>query len=619
MSGTLPAAAPPSPAVGGVAAVALAAAGQFALALSLFGGWAGVTDANPVVAGRHPLHLVHGTLGADAFRARFETSCYDPRFQAGYPKTPVFDGGSRPAELALTLFPGLPPAAGYKLGLVLLCTLAPAAVAVAAAGAGVPPAGWGVAAALGCAVWWSAPGRALLDAGHADLLGVGLAGLVFVGTLPRYADRAGPGAWVTLTLAGAAGWYCQPVLWVGLFPVGFAFYAAAGPRHGPAWHLGLGTATAAGLGANLWWLADWVRFWWLRHTSVDDLGTVPAWPAVVGVAADYADIPGPGLIGWVVLAAGGVGLVAWWEAGRRTATGVVLTAAGVAVALARLGQVWPAFEPLAAGRAGSFAVACFALPAAHLSVRLVRLTPIPGVVVAGIAAAPLLGAVSAVGTPDPLPTGLTADQLDLAAGLTRLTTPAARTLWEDPADAPPGWNWAALLPGLTGRALLGGLDPDAGVEHSFATFRAGKLNGRPLAEWTAADRAAYVARYNVGWVACRTPAAASWWAADPTARVAGTFRDPTPVTLFALDRKPSFVLRGTATVERMDATKVVLTDVTPDAAGEVALSLHYQPGFRAAPASAAVGPDKDAHDPVPMLKLTLPGPASRVVLVWRKG
>ena len=90
-------------------AVAVVAAGQAGMALHPFGPHdrtAALTDPRPVVAGRHPLHLYHGSLGAATFRDRYATSCYDPDFQAGYPKTPVFDGGCRPAELFLALAGG---------------------------------------------------------------------------------------------------------------------------------------------------------------------------------------------------------------------------------------------------------------------------------------------------------------------------------------------------------------------------------------------------------------------------------------------------------------------------------------------------------------------------------
>jgi hypothetical protein len=102
----------------------------------------------------------------------------------------------------------------------------------------------------------------------------------------------------------------------------------------------------------------------------------------------------------------------------------------------------------------------------------------------------------------------------------------------------------------------------------------------------------------------------------------GRFRDGGDVlVLYEVTRKPpqpplSFVLAGTATVERVDRRKIVLTDVVPNADGEVVLSFHHQPGLRAAPSNVAVEGDKDLFDPIPMVKLRLPGPVSRVTLTW---
>src|SRR5262249_55525340 len=76
-----------------------------------------VLDDRPLVSGRHPLHLYHGYLGARALRSRGAACSYDPAFQAGYPKTPVFDDGSRPAELVLAVAGGDCSPRAYKLGL----------------------------------------------------------------------------------------------------------------------------------------------------------------------------------------------------------------------------------------------------------------------------------------------------------------------------------------------------------------------------------------------------------------------------------------------------------------------------------------------------------------------
>src|SRR5713101_6117172 len=82
------------------------------MTLTLFGPehpWDRLRDDQPILSGRHPLHFYHGILGAESLRERGRLSSYDPAFQAAHPKTPLFDPGSRPAELFLTLGGG-----GYR-------------------------------------------------------------------------------------------------------------------------------------------------------------------------------------------------------------------------------------------------------------------------------------------------------------------------------------------------------------------------------------------------------------------------------------------------------------------------------------------------------------------------
>src|SRR5580765_2639446 len=64
-----------------------------AMTLQLFGPenpWQNLTNEQPIITGRHALHLYHGYLGARSFLTTFRLSCCDPNFQALYPKTPVF-------------------------------------------------------------------------------------------------------------------------------------------------------------------------------------------------------------------------------------------------------------------------------------------------------------------------------------------------------------------------------------------------------------------------------------------------------------------------------------------------------------------------------------------------
>src|SRR5438309_1324149 len=80
-------------------------------------------DDRPILNGLHPLHLYHGLLGTKSWRSGGCGACYDPAFQAGYPKTPVFDSGSRPGELFLLI--GRDQPAAYKWGLAICCALVP--------------------------------------------------------------------------------------------------------------------------------------------------------------------------------------------------------------------------------------------------------------------------------------------------------------------------------------------------------------------------------------------------------------------------------------------------------------------------------------------------------------
>ena len=245
----------------GVLGLVIAQAG---LVLALFGpgrAWSAVTDDRPVLNGRHPLHQYHGYLGAAAFREHGTTTCYDPCFQAGYPKTPVFDGGSRPAELFLWLGGGTYRPAAYKLGLFAFLLLIPLAFVAASRGAGLPPGAAVLAGAGSLLLAWSEPVHRMIAEGQFDLLAAGLAGIVFVPWLARYARTLGVDAWAVLAGTALVGWYFHPLVWLGLAPIVLVYYLVFAPQHGPAWHLGLVGITFAGIAPNVWWLIDWGKYW----------------------------------------------------------------------------------------------------------------------------------------------------------------------------------------------------------------------------------------------------------------------------------------------------------------------------------------------------------------------
>jgi hypothetical protein len=172
---------------------------------------------------------------------------------------------------------------------------------------------------------------------------------------------------------------------------------------------------------------------------------------------------------------------------------------------------------------------------------------------------------------------------------------------------------------MTERSYLGGLDPESGVEHSYCAMCSRRLTGRALNDWSDADLAAFCRWYNVGWVVARSPAAVERWGKCPMAKpVARLTEGGQPVVVYALDRPRSFVLSGSATWESADARRVVLTNVVPNGAGQVELSLHWLAGLRVSPSYVRVEsmPDPTGRDPVDHVRLCMPGPVPRVTLVW---
>src|SRR5262245_47835343 len=85
----------------GAARLLLLLAWQGWLTLGLFGDgypWLHLRDEEPIISGAHPQHLHFGGIGARALRETGRFCAYDPEFQGGYLKTPIFNG-SRFAEI----------------------------------------------------------------------------------------------------------------------------------------------------------------------------------------------------------------------------------------------------------------------------------------------------------------------------------------------------------------------------------------------------------------------------------------------------------------------------------------------------------------------------------------
>jgi hypothetical protein len=585
-------------------------------------------DDGPILDGLHPLHLDHGLLGAQSWREGGFGCCYDPAFQAGYPKTPVFDSGSRPAELFLLL--GRDHVAAYKIGLALCCAVVPLIFALAARLLDLGPGAACFAAVLGVLAWWSGPVQRLLASGQLDWLLAGEALVLHAALAVRFHSEPRPRIWLGLLLSATLGWFLHPILWLGLGLIFVPFYVCLATRHCLIWNTALLCAWTGGLLVNIGWLGDWVKNWWIQAplsqpSRAIELSELADWFRVE-VGGGQAD----GLLALVLLGGGLLGVLGLM-ARRRFAAGLTFGATALLLpALALGGSLWKPLEAIATSKFFVLGCAFATVPCAaagrdgcHVLGRLLG-HPVRGQLLGLLC---LAGAIYALRDDvvtlsrqaqraQPLHVGFTPEQQALIRTFRATTRPDARILWEERPDHPEP-AWTALLPRHTDRAFLGGLGPEVGVDHAYARLTPTHLAGRPLTQWSDAELTDFCTRYNIGYVAAWTPAVAARFRAWPAAELVTAMHESGDGWLFALNRTGSYILKGRARIVQLDAGRIVLADLEPED-GVVVLSLHYQSGFRIIPSTVRAEREPDPDDPIPRLRLHLPGPVLRVTLTWGK-
>jgi hypothetical protein len=597
--------------------------------------WESLLDDEPILSGRHPLHLYHGYLGARALCERGTLSCYDPSFHAGYPKTPVFDSGSRPAELVLALSGGRFSPAAYKIGLAVFCLLAPLLLFLAARGVGLSRGVAVLATALGLLVWWSRYGREAIEAGDSDLLLATLMALAQAGMLIRYHHHPCPLSLLGVVLTGWCAWFAHPLLLVLLLPFFLIFYLSAGIRHRLVWHVPLMIGLLVAVAANSFWLTDWVTNWWIRvpprleapllaHLSVRAFWEAPLW----GDGLDKA-------LACLLLLAGAAGVAIHYRAGRRAAARLLgLSGLGFFL-IALAGTAWELLGRLGGCQFLVPALLYAALPAAHtLAAVLEGLRRWSGSLVAPVLVLAAVPALVWLAVPEqaldwgrslaegqPLDVGLGEERSALIDAVKEQTTEQARILWEDHRGPRRGSRWTALLPVLTERAFVGGLDAEAGIEHATGALVDHHLAGRPLAEWTDAELEVYCRKYNIGWVVCWSDDARarfSRWAKAGAGKALPSVGEAEGM-MYPLRRQPSYALIGDVRWRSADARRILLENAVPArVAGEdqVVLSLHYQAGMRVSPSRVRLEEAVDSEDVIPFVRLRMSTPVGRIMITW---
>jgi hypothetical protein len=427
------------------------------------------------LSGRYPIHLHHGMLGAGHFAETWSTTCYDPDYQAGYLKTPIFDGGSRPTELTLLIASFLhrpetdadswsEAVRASKWGIVGSLLLIPILLAVAARGFGLRGPSLVLVATGSVCVTWSPVCRAMIDAGEIDLLLGGLCGVSLCGALADYHRNPGPRSWGVLALIIAGGWFFHPLIWLGFGPIAFAFYLGLAPRHGVAWHLGLWGSAVAGIIPNLVWLPDWCRYWWLRQPAADSLTQLPS-PEELASTQGWSSVLTWEFAGWPMILVGFLGCAVMLKSKLRTPAWVLLTAIISSLLVAKFGLSWPGLAGSGVERVSTIAVVLALFPASVAAASLTERWKFGWLPPLAAAAMPLLCALDLpasrpVATAfsqnyELLPLGFSDDQEQFIQGVNRLTEPSARILIEERHEGSGAdWNWTPRSGGRHGTSVL---------------------------------------------------------------------------------------------------------------------------------------------------------------------
>lgn len=604
------------------------------MTLSLYGShqpWKQLLNAAPIVSGEHPLHLYHGTLGARSFLRSGTLTCYDPAFQAGYPKTPVFDSGSRPAELFLLLMGGRWSPTAYKIGIALVCLLAFLVFYDAGKSIGTGRFHGFLSVLLGSMVWWGGPCQELLREGRVDLLLAGLSAVAVIIMFLRFHRSPSVRAWLGIILIATLGWFTHPTLFLLLFPLLLIYYLSVGACHRPVWHILLACGALLPLIFNLFWLSDWIEFWWLRMPlQISDQLLPHRTPITVWNARLWVH-PFDRACSLLLLATAIVGAFILNERGERVTARMLGIGMGLLMGLAlggilqeQLGRLHSAnlFVP------GLF----FAIPltaSAMVSVLDWVLLLQKGKAMLTVAGIGLLLLLCLDTDRDqrkrfqraaPLSIGLTLEQQEVVSLLRQHTSTQARILWEEDPENGSASRWTTLLPFLTDRSFFGGLDPNGDIEHTVGGLTGDSLGQRPLEEWTRWELERYFEKNNIGWVVCWTSGPQrllnrKWETkSEPLVREVGTFANGKG-KLYAIPRKLSYTLKGRAEWISADVNRVVLRQVEPED-GVVVLSLHYLKGLRASPGRARVERELDVNDSIPMVRIRLDAPVARLTLIW---
>ena len=565
-----------------------------------FPSWRSIVDSQPMIQVDHALHLYHGSLGATFLREHGTNWGYDPFFMAGYPRTPFHDPSAGLSDWCQLIAGGGYRPGAYKLGVLFTMLTVPLLIALGSRWMGLAPAGVLAATLLSVWYYWAEFPRVLLDTGLYSFLW-GSAWLVAtLGAANVWYQRPSLASWLCLTVVTTIAVMVHPTVALMLAVPLAGFYLAVAGQRGWRWHLAGWLGVALVLAANAYWLVPMVRLWHLRRV---EYVFMTAGPWFVVQLYWFRPLP------LIILLLGVIGLGGWGRAGRRPLLATIGLGIGFLFALTFFGSLCAVTRGLEPRR---FEVPLHFLLCPPAGAGLLFLTAAlrrdstPRPLRFGLTVITLLLAVgwsihrglfvnsyAAIVHHCPFPVGLQPMMVELVDWLRGHTDNSARILLEDQlrlleSTVPESLHWTPLLPIYVRRQFIGGQYQVAPLLHHHAAFGDFHMGGRPIADYSPAELANFLQRYNIGWVICWSPPARQVFDQFPDAQpIASLPRYTTRPTenryfIYKLKTIGGFFAEGSGKVVNVDYNRIELADLEPTN-GRIVLRYHWLDTLRSVP------------------------------------
>jgi hypothetical protein len=595
---------------------------------------AGDGPVQPIAFDDYALQFYYGQLGARHLEEGGVTYGYDPKFMAGYPKTPVYYPSSKPFEYTLAFFADRDPGSVFNLVVFAMLALGPLLIFGAAVNFGLSPGERLAATALCIAPHLLVPMAGFYGimeaAGMVPYIFASFLSVYVVSLVERFLARGERRTALALLVAAPLLYRTHlTAVFISAVPIAAIylkrFREAPWIRHAWLWAVLVVIVTA-----NWSWVQGY--FLYNHYSDLSEFytaeGSTHFVPKGGWLSPLRVYIASPAFMSLIPAIFGAIGLFAWSRA-RRTTELVVFAPQIAFLFIVSFYGAFLGLNPLAPARITLPLALYLCFPAAHglaLALglacdRLDRAVPaVPRVVVVTgvVAACVSLVALSALPKtfwrPYTLPRleqreGFSEHGMALIDWIDRNTDPSGRLLHEETdrdSHQYYGTHMPAWIPYYTDLEMAGSPAPHALLKHNFLRFIAGSFQGEPIRKVPARKLRSYFSLYNVRWVLCWRAGTRMRFDRLPFATLIDSYDK---FALYQIEIPPSYFVQGSGKIA-VDGSRIRLSELEPSD-GVVTIKYHWLESLRTDPPLTIV-PVQLLDDPIPYISLV--DPPSEVVI-----